>query len=214
LDLQNGTGKGDSQGTHLFRRAYWIFDLDGTLTLPIHDFQAIRRELGIPLGEDILGWLGALPEEESGPLFERLDALEAELIPRVCAAPGATALLHELAERGKRLGVLTRNVLANAHRTLEAIGVDHLFSPGTVLGRNEAKPKPDPDGIHRLIRSWGATTEDTVIVGDFKYDLEAGRAAGVATVHVDREARFAWPEFTDHPAESLDLLLVELERSA
>ncbi len=193
-------------------RAYWIFDLDGTLTLPIHDFNAIRQELGIPLGEDILGWLGALPTQESTPLFQRLDAIEAALIPQVCAAPGARELLHELAERGKRMGVLTRNVRANAHLTLAAIGVDHLFAHDFVLGREEAKPKPDPDGIQKLVRAWGAAPEETVIVGDFRYDLEAGRAAGIGTIHVDREARFAWPEVTDLPAAGLDQLLERLER--
>ncbi len=212
MDLQNGTGKSGNQDNTLFRRAYWIFDLDGTLTLPIHDFHAIRRELGIPLGEDILGWLDTLPPNESAPLFERLDAMEAELIPEVQPAPGAADLLHALSDRGKKLGVLTRNVRINAHRTLEAIGVDHLFSPHTVLGREEARPKPDPDGIHTLLHEWGAAPEDSLIVGDFRYDLEAGRAAGVATIHVDHAAGFAWPEITDHQAHSLDLLLNDLER--
>lgn len=32
----------------------FIFDLDGTLTLAVHDFEAIRRSLGIPAGVPIL----------------------------------------------------------------------------------------------------------------------------------------------------------------
>ena len=33
---------------------HWVFDLDGTLTLAVHDFAAIRRHLGIPAQADIL----------------------------------------------------------------------------------------------------------------------------------------------------------------
>ncbi|HIN00314.1 MAG TPA: HAD family hydrolase, partial [Deltaproteobacteria bacterium] len=37
----------------LLQRKYWIFDLDGTLTVAVHDFNAIRNELGIPAGQPI-----------------------------------------------------------------------------------------------------------------------------------------------------------------
>ena len=32
----------------------WIFDLDGTLTIPDYDFPAIKRQLGLPPGRGIL----------------------------------------------------------------------------------------------------------------------------------------------------------------
>ena len=38
-------------------------DLDGTLTLAVHDFALIRRELDIPADHDILGHLAGLPAE-------------------------------------------------------------------------------------------------------------------------------------------------------
>ncbi|HCR31850.1 MAG TPA: HAD family hydrolase, partial [Stenotrophomonas sp.] len=27
---------------------HWVFDMDGTLTVAMHDFERIKRELGIP----------------------------------------------------------------------------------------------------------------------------------------------------------------------
>ena len=36
-----------SKKNHLLKRKNWIFDLDGTLTIAVHDFNAIRKELGI-----------------------------------------------------------------------------------------------------------------------------------------------------------------------
>lgn len=50
-------------------RSHWVFDLDGTLTVAVHDFAAIRQELSIPDGCDILGHLAALPEHRARPLL-------------------------------------------------------------------------------------------------------------------------------------------------
>ncbi|MGH9885914.1 MAG: HAD family hydrolase, partial [bacterium] len=47
------------------RRAHWIFDMDGTLTVAVHDFDAIRTELGLPQGKPMLEELALRPAEEA-----------------------------------------------------------------------------------------------------------------------------------------------------
>ena len=49
----------------LLKRKFWIFDLDGTITVAAHDFSAIRNELGIPTGMPIVETIKSLPEKES-----------------------------------------------------------------------------------------------------------------------------------------------------
>ncbi len=44
---------------------HWVFDMDGTLTIAVHDFAAIRRALEIPEEDDILHHLAALPADEA-----------------------------------------------------------------------------------------------------------------------------------------------------
>ena len=44
---------------------HWVFDMDGTLTLAVHDFAAIRQALGIPPEDDILTHLNGLPTDEA-----------------------------------------------------------------------------------------------------------------------------------------------------
>ena len=44
---------------------HWVFDMDGTLTIAVHDFAAIREALSIPAEDDILTHLAALPADES-----------------------------------------------------------------------------------------------------------------------------------------------------
>lgn len=192
----------------LLRRRHWVFDLDGTLTVAAHDFDAMRAELGLPAGVGILEALDALPVEEAAPRQARLRAWEEGLAATARPEPDAFVLLDALASRGAVLGVLTRNLTDIAWATLRAIGADRYFAAGSVLGRDEVAAKPDPEGILRLLAAWGAEPEDAVMVGDFVLDLHAGRAAGVATVLVDRRGRGAsWAPFATRVVPRLDVLL-------
>lgn len=191
----------------LGERRHWVFDLDGTLTVAVHDFAMIRAELGVPDGADILGFLASLPGQEAQLLHERLQRIELELARVTVAARGARELLQRLRDTGACLGILTRNTRENALRTLDLIGLGGYFETGHILGREQALPKPDPDGILRLAECWGTPSVDTVMVGDYLYDLQAGRRAGALTVHVDAGSSFCWPEFTDLPVDSLEELV-------
>ena len=191
-------------------RRHWIFDLDGTLTVAVHDFDDIRRELGLPADRPILEALAERPPEEARALGARLDALEAELVTETSAAPGAHALLTHLDGLGCQLGILTRNTLSNAVATLTHCGLERFFAADAVLGREEAPPKPSPDGIHHLLRGWTATAASGVMVGDFRFDLEAGRAAGVATVSVDPSGAHPHGTLADHRVDHLAQLVALL----
>lgn len=190
----------------------WIFDLDGTLTVAQHDFPAIRRELGIPAEADILTHIAALPEPERSELSQRLDAIENRLAEAVQPALGAAQLIRYLHGRGDRLAILTRNLRSVACSSLRALGVADCFHEDTVLGRDEALPKPDPDGILRMLDRWQLSRDDVVMVGDFRFDLEAGRAAGCRTCLIHPVNQ--WPELSDWHMQDCRALLDELGRSA
>ena len=190
----------------LARRPFWIFDMDGTLTVAVHDFDAMRAELGLRPKEPILEQIAGHPTERARALLDRLEAIELELARRARAADGAHALLERLCARGARLGILTRNSFANARETLRACGLERFFASECVLGREHAAPKPDPAGIHRLLAHWRAEPHQAVMVGDYRYDLLAGRAAGTATVYVDLSRGFPFREHADVAVHSLDAL--------
>jgi len=175
----------------------WVFDLDGTLTQPVHDFEHIRAELGLPSGCDILASIAEKPDTERQALNQQLDQWEYFYADMVKPAVGVSESLGLLASRGCNLGILTRNKREVALHCLEVIGVAHLFNSADVLGRDEALAKPDPQGINLLLQQWQAGPDEAVMVGDFRYDLEVGRAAGVATVHVDSSTDRGWPALTD-----------------
>ena len=187
-------------------RPYWIFDLDGTLIRAKHDFDAIRRELGLPEGQPILEALDELPTGVAQEKHRRLDEIEIEIAKRATIEVGVQSLLEKLAARACRLGILTRNTRANAWSSLEATGLSRFFPYEDVLGRDEAPPKPRPDGIIKLLRGWSAQAEQAVMVGDFRFDLEAGRRAGVVTVYVDPSGDFPFRDQADFTVKGLDEL--------
>lgn len=182
---------------HLSAKSFWIFDLDGTLTIPVHDFIFIRSELEIPADADILGHIKSLPVAESCKQQCRLQKIELELAHRALPASGALDVVAKLKRSGAQVGILTRNYKDIALLTLETIGMGHYFASKNVLGRCEATPKPDPAGIHHLLTCWGAEPAEAVMVGDYLFDMQAGRAAGTTTVHIGRPDGKSWPEFTD-----------------
>ena len=129
--------------------------------------------------------------------------MELALIEQTAATPGAQALLARLAKRGVRVGILTRNSRAIALTTLARHGLGAYFAADEVLGRDEALPKPAPDGVQKLAAVWGTELSDVLMVGDYLFDLQTGRAAGAATIHVDPSRVFRWPELADLAVGSL-----------
>ena len=180
----------------LASRRHWVFDMDGTLTVAMHDFAAIRRALAIRDDEDILAHITALPDAEALAKRAWLLEHERELALTSRPAAGSVELVRGLVARGCRLGILTRNLRELALITLQAIGVADCFDPVDVLGREDAAPKPDPAGLHHLASRWAVPPGELVMVGDYAYDLACARAAGAAAVLVNLPGN-PWPELTD-----------------
>ena len=186
------------QKSRLFEaRRHWIFDLDGTLTVSAHDFEHIRSELGLAPATPILEALSQMPADEAAPLWEKLDQLEFYYAGKASVMEGAPELLQRLQQGGCQLAILTRNIMPVVRKTLDACRLADFFPPDHILDRDACILKPSPDGIERLLEFWQAAADDTVMVGDYVYDLEAGKGAGVATIHVDTRGGSGWPEVTD-----------------
>ena len=186
---------------------HWIFDMDGTLTVPVHDFNDIRRQIDIPADTPILEAISRMDPETANRTRRHLHRIEMDLAALARPQPDALEVLEHLVSRGSTLGILTRNDEDIAEATLCASGLDHLFPARYVVGRETCAPKPSPDGVHHLLDLWRSLPARTVMVGDFLYDIEAGKRAGVRTIHFDSNGIFPWPEFTDHRVTSLSQIL-------
>jgi HAD superfamily hydrolase (TIGR01549 family) len=156
-----------------------IFDLDGTLIDSGLDFDQMRREMEFAPGQFILETLESLPE---GDRKERCRAILREHEHRGALSatlmPGARELVFELDRRGIRQAVLTRN-----SREMTDLALRRLqFSFSQVLTREDAPPKPDPAGLISICRNWNVGVAEVLFVGDFYFDIAAGRRAEIKTV--------------------------------
>lgn len=194
----------------LDRFSHWIFDLDGTLTKPIHDFPWIRQQLDIPAGEDILGYIAAQLPERQQKMNLRLAEIEEMFSQRAEANPQAGEFLARLQERGCEMGILTRNQRHCVDLSLGVLGFSDYFKPEAIVASETTAPKPNPDGIHHLLDLWRAPADQTLIIGDYLFDLQAGKAAGIATIHYAPAGQPLWPQYTDLRVESFQQLLALL----
>jgi len=189
---------------------HWIFDMDGTLTVAIHDFDAIRNDLGIPQGKRILEAIGEMPSEKAKFLYKRLDEIEMKLTSQTKPQKGALELLSLLKKNNANLGILTRNNKKNAQKTLNNCCFSDFFKPEYILGRESVEPKPNPDGIYQLLKLWNADPKDTVMVGDHQMDVEAGSLAGTFTIFLNKHGNSAKFEHSGLTISNLNELLVFL----
>ncbi|MBB4708423.1 HAD superfamily hydrolase (TIGR01549 family) [Xanthomonas arboricola] len=190
---------------------HWVFDMDGTLTEAVHDFALIRRALEIPPEADILHHLASLPAEQAAAKHAWLLAHERELAQAAQPAPGAVALVRALQTAGCRLGMLTRNARALAQVTLQAIGLHDAFAWDDIVGRDEAAPKPAPDGLQYFAQRWAVEGTALVMVGDHHNDLACGRAVGACTVLVNTPGD-PWPGLADWRLQDCTQLLAHWNR--
>ncbi len=156
-----------------------IFDMDGTLVDSGLDFDAIRRDIGIPDGHPILEGVAAFPEgEQRNRALEILHGHEREGALNATPYPGVTQLLDRLGRLDIRCGVLTRNSRLSANTTIERLG----WSFDIVLTREDAPAKPDPTGVYTICDGWNVSPADVLFVGDYHFDLQAGHNAGTKAV--------------------------------
>ncbi|MHC4703913.1 MAG: HAD family hydrolase [Planctomycetota bacterium] len=156
-----------------------IFDLDGTITRPYFDFDAIREEIGL--------------DRDSGPLLELMEKMtpqerqqaerilhyhEEKAVKESELNPGAEQTLSALRKAGIHIGILTRNKRDNAF----AIARKHNLRFDEVIGREDGPVKPDAFGVLQLCSRFGVEPRETLLVGDYLFDLLSAKAAGAIAV--------------------------------
>jgi hydrogenase expression/formation protein HypE len=160
-----------------------LFDFDGTLTLPgALDFPAIKRELNCPMDIPILEYLETVPAELKPPLMKILESAEEKAAEESLPNVGAEECLLTLRDKGVLLGIITRNSLLSVTRALESFESVRLYDFSTVITRDDSLPKPHPDGVHKACERMGLAASELMVVGDFRFDVLAGKAAGCCSV--------------------------------
>ncbi len=192
-----------------------LFDFDGTLTKPgLIDFPAIKREIGCPQDTAILEFIGQQPPKERAPLNRVLEKHEENAARLSVPNKGALACLSILMANRIPIGILTRNSLNSVVSALEKFEGIGCREFDAVITREGVSPKPSPDGVHKAAERMGCLAEEVILVGDFRFDVIAGKRAGAMTILLTNGERSTLlpgdPEpdhVCRHLAEVVDIIL-------
>jgi HAD superfamily hydrolase (TIGR01549 family) len=190
-------------------RSAIIFDLDGTLTKPHLNFDAIRAEIGLPPGPilESLADLDALGRARAEAILTRheWEAAEAAMLYE-----GAVEVVAECRALGHATAVLTRNTRPIVDYLLQRFG----FVFDAVRTRENGAVKPSAEPVLSICRGLRCEPSLSWVVGDFLFDIMSGQAAGTRTVLMIGEGPL--PEFApraDHVIRTLGELLPLVGRS-
>ena len=160
-----------------------LFDFDGTLTLPgAIDFKSIKRELGCPLDHPILEFIAQQPEEKRISFKKILEFHEEAAARQSVPNRGVAACLLHLRKMEIPFGILTRNSLRSVQTGLLSFRCFSITDFSVVITRDNSLPKPSPDGVLKAASAMGFPPAELLVVGDFRFDVIAGKSAGAKTV--------------------------------
>jgi HAD superfamily hydrolase (TIGR01549 family) len=152
-----------------------VFDMDGTLIQQRLDFEAIRREIGLPPGTPLLEALEQLPPGEQDRAWAVLDRHELAAAAGAEVLPGVPEFLAWLDSRKVPRAVLTRNSRAASTAALARCRLTG-FNP--VMSRDDGPYKPQPHGLLHICTVWNLRPAEVLMIGDYLYDVQVGRRAG------------------------------------
>lgn len=176
-----------------------LFDLDGTLVDSAPDLVGVLNRLLAEEGRPPAAYALARNEVSNGAAglirlgfgpdltAERYDALRRRFLElysdAVCADSKPFLMLEDIlaAIASCAWGVVTNKPHAMTVPLLERLGLTH--GCGCIVGGDSLpQKKPHPAPLLLAARQLGVTADRCIYVGDAPRDIEAGRAAGMATI--------------------------------
>lgn len=179
-----------------------LFDLDGTLADTSHDMVSalnrLRARESLPeipyeqLRPHVSGGTPSLIRLGFGlspgdPGFEplRQDFLktyERNICERTVLFPHMDGILQRCEETGVRWGIITNKP---EYLTLRLLRLMEIDGAAVIIGGDTLpQRKPHPMPVLHACKETGIEPESTVMIGDAKRDVDAGTAAGAATIAV------------------------------
>lgn len=166
----------------------FVFDFDGTLTHPGSlDFKKIRSVLGCPSNVPVLEFIQQIENEDQRQTFSRrLEQMEIDGAAASVPNKGAESLVRHIKAKGLPMAILTRNSRDCVMRAFKNFQHMQPSDFGLILTRDDpVAPKPSGDGVIKAAETFGVDISRVVVVGDFIFDIMAGKDAGALAVFLD-----------------------------
>lgn len=178
---------GNSTAGEPYRIDGVLFDFDGTLTRPgALDFSVIKRAIGCPDTVPVLEFMaGVTDERQRGAMAQQLDRFELEAAAVSEPNTGAEQMVAYIKKAGIPVGILTRNSRASVLRALDNfVGLSRADIDVVVTREDPVRIKPSGEGVLLAAEKMGVAPAHLLLVGDFGFDMQAGRSAGSLTAYL------------------------------
>jgi len=177
-----------------------LFDMDGTLidapeaicsvvSETIRELtgdevsqEEIAKYIGRPIWEFFEELSPELREKsrEASAVYRKKYDLVAEGMTRLL--PHAKETLAELKGKKLKIGVVSQRPVELTWRILKYMGLNEFVD--RVTSGEETRPKPSPDSLLQAMDELGVKPNETVMVGDATFDIDAAKRAGTKSIGV------------------------------
>lgn len=171
-----------------------IFDLDDTLLKSHLDYKLlknkinenidsvdIKRKLATSSILESLELLKKLDEKKYLQIYSEITDIEIQSTKNAELIPNADRVIAELLNDEKRIGILTNNSRGAIEEYKKRFS---FLTKLEILTRDDVEiPKPNPDGINKLLEQFNISNDETIYFGDSWLDSCAAYEANV---------RFIW----------------------
>ncbi len=204
-----------------------IFDFDGTImdTNKVimlswqHTFNTIKgrdgdvdyilHTYGEPLELSMRNTFPEVPTEEAVQIYR--DYHRANFWHLIELFPGAKEMVAKVKEMGYKTGLATSRVQKTTMQGLEKFDIKKYFDV-IVTVEDVTKHKPDPESVLVTLDKLGSIPENTVMMGDTRFDILCARNAGVTSILVGWSEALAGKKIEDFaPGEAPDYIIQKPE---
>lgn len=141
--------------------------------------ESVRRTIGLHLEETYRVLTGDERKEQAAE-FSRLFIEKADQVmtDSTCLFPGTLELLEKWKKQGYKLGIVTTKYHYRIDDILKKYQAGDLLD--IIVGGDEVKhPKPDPEGVMKVLDQWQMDKSQVLYVGDSLVDARTAQNAGV-----------------------------------
>lgn len=113
---------------------------------------------------------------------------EEESIELFSLYPDSIPFIKYANRHNLNIGVLTNNSSFTVKLVFAKLKVPFY---GKIIGREDVrKPKPDPEGVEKLLKSLQAKPAETIVIGDSDFDIDAAKQINIYAIFLKRFENF------------------------
>ena len=187
----------------------FLLDWDGVLADTRLNFAPLREKYFGGKLVPLLETAATLSEPDRAEVLAEVHRVEMEGAAAAVAVEGAKDLIAWLAETRKPWAVVSRNCRDSIILAAERCGI---ALPPVTLSREDPYVKPDGGALALAAERLGVLLTDCVMVGDFLYDLQAARNAGIPSVLVRKKTGAEWESMADYTYDTVKEFVDDLRR--